>query len=368
MVNQSVEKKNTEKLSAVEKAESEIREMIQAGAWSHLQPIPTDKELAARLKVSRGTIVKSLRLLQEKGLIVGYQGKGRFVNSMIERSRTGIVAALISDLSDLGHVVVTDRLAGIQAALAETNYHVRILAVNEKGSRRSLRQIVDPGSIEGIALFTQFLDLAEVEELAKETRVLWVDAPASLPGVTTISLDFLGATFAAARHLLSLGHRHLALVTGSESVYPVLRRQRDGLRLAMTDLIESGNGMLHCLGAEDFTEAEGRRLGRVLLGLNPRPTAVLCGSDELSVGVYKEMVSAGLKIPADMSMISWSDTAVAHDIPLQLTTISVDYRDLGQRAMSELLHMIEGINPQRVAEEVTPRLVIRQSTVAPSTK
>lgn len=351
------------KQSAVDKAEAKIREMILTGEWSPLQPIPTDKELALRLKVSRGTVIKSLKSLQNQGLIVGHQGKGRFVGRTVGHERTGVLGVLIADLSEIAHVVMTDRMAGIYSALAATDYHVKILAVNGRsGKRRSLRQIVDPRSVDGVVLFTQFLDVAEVEGLAKETRVVWVDAPVSLPGVATISLDFIGASFAAGRHLIGLGHKHIALATGSEALYPVLRRQRDGLRLAMSDLIDSGEGLLHCFGAEHFDESEGRRLGRLLLALNPRPTAVLCGSDELALGVYKEITASGLSVPGDISLISWSDTPVAREVPIQMTTVSVDYKEISLRAMEGLIHFIEGTDTRLVMDDIAPKLTVREST------
>jgi LacI family transcriptional regulator len=345
-----------------------LRNKVTSGEWNPTQPILTDKELANSFGVSRGTIIKSLKQLQDEGYICGRQGKGRFVSEKMQvKSKTWNVGVVISSMSQLTHPVVTRRLAGIQKALESTQYHLKLFAVNENAEQNlSLKKVFNPAEVDGVILFTQPLLTEEIKDLATNTHVLWVDPPIDHPLIGAVHLDLLGGAFAVGKHLVELGHTDIALVTADEKKFPVIKKQEDGLRLAMWDVVKENRGQYHILTGDDFTEEEGRRLGEELLKMNSRPTAVVCGSDEIAVGLYDVFRSRGLRIPQDISLVGWNDSDIGRTIPVPLTTIVINYERVGQRSTEILLSKIE--NPEEAFQEATIPLdlIVRESTAKPS--
>lgn len=343
-----------------------LRHEVDSGKWNPNQPIPTDNELAQRFGVSRSTIVKSLARLQEEGLLWSKQGKGRFIcQQRLTRTKTWKIGIVISDMGQLTHPVVTRRLAGIQNVLQNTGYHIQLYAVNGNAERPSLDEVVKPGDLDGVIICTQPLPSEEVEHLAEAIPLVWLDPPTDNPNVGAVNLDFLGGAFIAGKHLADLGHVHIALITADSRIFSVIRNQQDGLRLATLESVSRRGGRYTVLEGADFTVEQGRLLAEEMLQLTPRPTAVVCGSDELAVGVYEALQAHGLSVPGDLSLIAWNDTEIERQIPVPLTTVAIDYEDVGRRSIEALLQKID--HPDQPGEQATipMKLVVRDSTSAP---
>jgi LacI family repressor for deo operon, udp, cdd, tsx, nupC, and nupG len=106
---------------------------------------------------------------------------------------------------------------------------------------------------------------------------------------------------------------------------------------------------------------------RSLLNHLHRPTAIFCANDEMAMGCMHEIRSAGLQIPADMSVVGFDDTRYAQIQSPPLTTVRQPAEEIGERVMYRLLRAIEeGKSPGPEDEIVPHRLIIRQSVAPPS--
>jgi DNA-binding LacI/PurR family transcriptional regulator len=195
-------------------------------------------------------------------------------------------------------------------------------------------------------------------------------------GIASINVaDRLGAR-AAAEHLTGLGHRHLAIVTsGFNGAHGVLT-STPRATLAHTEqqrLLGWTEGAA-AVGAEPIVVRlphgnpydVGYEAGLTILGLSPRPTGILCFSDASAQGVLDAVTAAGLRVPADLSVVGFDDNPLSRRTQPALTTIRQDVDAKGRAAASALLAATEGAKSgrsKRAKHIVLPtELIVRAST------
>lgn len=182
------------------------------------------------------------------------------------------------------------------------------------------------------------------------------------PEHMVVTNDHLGAA-EAARHLVELGHRRIAMITGPELFRSTHERGRGFAR----GLSESGVSLAPDMvvgGA--YTFESGVEAARVLLDRKDRPTAIFTGNDEMALGVYQAARDAGLDIPTDLSVVGFDDVPMASRVWPNLTTVRLPIRDMGRMAAEKLLAGSRGLDPARLEQpEVRPALVARDSSAPP---
>ncbi|MET7477015.1 LacI family DNA-binding transcriptional regulator [Streptomyces sp. NPDC005648] len=188
--------------------------------------------------------------------------------------------------------------------------------------------------------------------------------PESLPDGSIVSVgatNFAGGN-AAATHLLSLGHRRIAYLGGTEHAWSNQARLH-GFRSAMeaAGVPVPGELIRH---AGTFHAAEGVEHGGRLLSVEPTPTAVFAASDELAAGVIEAARLRGLRVPDDLSVVGFDNTPLAQVISPPLTTIHGPVPEMGSVALRTALRLAaaEDIDSHHV--ELATRLVVRASTRA----
>jgi LacI family transcriptional regulator len=163
----------------------------------------------------------------------------------------------------------------------------------------------------------------------------------------------------ATAHLLELGRRRLAHITGPVR-FEAVRRRAAGMRAAMAEagLTLSEDEMLP--GA--WSEAWGRRAAELVLGRSRDVDAIFCGSDQIARGVAETLRERGVRIPEDVALAgfdNWDVMALAARPPL--TTVDMKLDGLGRAAGQELLSMLDGHRRSGVLR-LPCELVVRAST------
>jgi LacI family transcriptional regulator len=179
-----------------------------------------------------------------------------------------------------------------------------------------------------------------------------------VPGRDSISIANFDGAHAMVGHLLGLGHRRIATITGPERNIDA-RQRLDGYRVALADEGIEPSDALEIPG--DFTEGCGYDAAMELLRRKPRPTAIFAANDHMAVGVLGALQDARVRVPEDMAVAGFDDIPMARFLTPPLTTVHVDMMRLGQRAVEMLLDPAarEGAEPRR--EILTTTLVVRGS-------
>jgi len=173
-----------------------------------------------------------------------------------------------------------------------------------------------------------------------------------------VVLDNRKAGELAAAHLLGLGHRRIACITGPRGV----RLCIDRLAGLADRLAAEGCALTGELAIEsDFTFEGGRAACERMLHARSRPTAVWAQNDLMAAGVLKAALASGLGVPGDLSVMGMDDFLVPEIVHPALTSIAQPLRDMSERAVMMILKAKENSAVERRVL-VDPTLVVREST------
>ncbi|MFF3753761.1 LacI family DNA-binding transcriptional regulator [Streptomyces sp. NPDC002018] len=178
------------------------------------------------------------------------------------------------------------------------------------------------------------------------------------PDVPSVGSANWAGGLAATRHLIELGHRRIAVITGPEDMMCSLARL-DGFRSAMSMAGYEADPALVRFG--DFHVESGRTHAMELLKHPDRPTAVFAGSDLQALGVLEAARVLGLRIPADLSVVGYDDIPLAQWSSPALTTVHQPLVAMAEEAARMLLRLRKSDQPDARIEFGT-RLVVRDST------
>lgn len=179
-------------------------------------------------------------------------------------------------------------------------------------------------------------------------------------GVDAVLPDNTEGARAVAQHLLDLGHRRLALATGSRQLTTVADRiagvaeafAAAGLDIDDVPVVEA-----------DFTRAGGKVAADRILDDHPGVTAVLALNDDMAIGVLSALRARGVSVPGQVSVTGFDDVAVAGDLAPSLTTVRLPMAEMGEQAL--LLALKEpSSRPRR--RTVGAELVVRDSSGPPA--
>lgn len=187
-----------------------------------------------------------------------------------------------------------------------------------------------------------------------------VETPETDPGPDRpwVWLDDRNAASQATRYLLSLGHRTVQYLAIPSSTHASQRQA--GWRDALEEAGAPVPAPLQC----GWTPRCGYAAGQVLAS-DPAATAVLCGNDDLALGVMRALQQAGRAIPGDVSVVGFDDTPMSEFLMPPLTTVRLDFAELGRACFSLLLARMEKKHAPSRTLWPEPELIIRESAGPP---
>lgn len=177
--------------------------------------------------------------------------------------------------------------------------------------------------------------------------------------VSTIALDEVSAGRDATRHLLDLGHKRIALVTGPLDEYSSLERL-DGYKKAINAAGLSVDPDLIFTG--DWSATAGYQAVSSFLSRKTRFSAVFAQNDRMAIGVVKAIQDADLIVPDDISVIGFDDMPLSSYFSPSLTTMQQNMNDLGAQAARLLIRAIEKPRSSNQHIRIPSQIIIRGST------
>jgi LacI family transcriptional regulator, xylobiose transport system transcriptional regulator len=203
--------------------------------------------------------------------------------------------------------------------------------------------------------------LEQQDQLAASGIPLVALDPTGQPSHSTPSV---GATnwsggMTATQHLLALGHRRIAVISGPAG-YLCARARLDGYRAAMDAAGVGVDESLVRIG--QFRVEDGLAFGAELLGRPDRPTAIVAGNDLQAIGVYEAARRAGIDIPRELSVVGFDDMEYARWCGPPLTTVRQPLVEMGAAAAELVLTLAAGKRPPQTRIELATTLIVRDST------
>lgn len=195
-----------------------------------------------------------------------------------------------------------------------------------------------------------------VRELAPSVPVVTMHGTSDEPVLIAQS----DAARIATRHLLELGHTRIAHVAGPADWFEATSR-RQGF---VDELAEAGLEPVAVAEASDWSPSSGYEVAQRLLGVAPF-TAVFCANDPIALGFIHAATDAGIRVPADISVVGFDDTPESAHYHPPLTTLRQDFAEGGRRAVVSILTAL-GKDVTLPDSSLVPQLVVRASTAPPA--
>ncbi|HEY8406754.1 MAG TPA: LacI family DNA-binding transcriptional regulator [Gaiellaceae bacterium] len=201
------------------------------------------------------------------------------------------------------------------------------------------------------------------ERLVEEgARIVFVNGATNTLDVPSVGVDERAAGELATQHLISLGHTRIGFVAGPEHYLPTqLKAAGRATALAAAGIRDE----VLVAYAEFGLEGGGRALAELLERPDP-PTAVICSSDVMAIGVLHEAARRGLTVPDDLSVVGFDGIeATKWSVP-ELTTIEQPIDLIAERAVDTLQRLIASPGDDHPNSYYRPTLRVRASTAAPA--
>lgn len=276
----------------------------------------------------------------------------------LRRDRTMRVLALAKNLDSL---VISEVFRGVGDAAADNGY-VSLIAATDGDLDRE-QQLVDMlrnGSVDGLVIFSPSMPDDDVNTVAEQLSVIQVCEIVDAEAAFGVSIDDRQAAYDITKHLIDTGAKKLAMLAhrGARSG----RLREEGFRQALTEAGLEADQIL--LGEGNFGFHSGRALAKMLLKAKADlPDAVFCGTDIVAAGCVRELTDAGLRVPQDIAVAGFDDSAQAEMCVPELTTVRQPAYEMGRVAFAELLERMTVEGSHRKGRTFLPHeLVIRDST------
>lgn len=264
--------------------------------------------------------------------------------SSLRRGSTMTVAFVIRDISS---PLFSGIALGAETRLREAGY--AMLLTNSEGvpaldaAHINLfrRRRVD-GLLLSLSDESDPATLAEIGRL--QVPYVLIDRElAGAPGASAVLCDHAAGVARVTEHLHGLGHRRIALVAGPASVRPGRELARAFgsacARLGVEAVVEPG----------EFSARTGHDATVRVLARSPRPTAVISGSSQILPGVLRAIGARGLRVPADVSLVTFDDVTLLEFVDPPIATVARDPLLIGREAARLLLCRIDGEPPSTVS-------------------
>ncbi|GHH92766.1 LacI family DNA-binding transcriptional regulator [Streptomyces capillispiralis] len=306
---------------------------------------PTLEEVAARAGVGRGTVSRVINgsprvsdatraaveaAVAELGYVPNTAARALAAN------RTDAIALVVPEPETrfFAEPYFSDMLRGVGAALSDTAMQLLLIFAGSDRERQRLAQYLAAHRVDGVLLVSVHADDPLPDMLAQLEIPAVISGPRSAAEtLTSVDSDNYGGARQAVEHLIGRGRRTIAHITGRLDVYGAERRI-DGYRDALRDAGHAVDELL--IESGDFSEDGGRRAMAALLERRPDLDAVFAASDVTAAGARHALREAGRRIPDDVALVGYDDSAIARHMDPPLTSVRQPIEEMG-RAMIDLL-------------------------------
>lgn len=337
------------------------------GASEHGAPKVTLEMVAAAAGVSAATVSRILNgtaMVSEDKRAAVDQAVARlgFVPNPVARGLAGGRTLSIGVVTQsLDSPFYGGALRGIEQTLVAAGYSP--LFVSGQWSAAQEARCIDTlraRRVDGIIVLTGRLSDAALAATARELPVVVTGRTLQAPGLASLDFDNFEGARLATHHLLALGHRRIAFISG-DLKHPDGQERLRGYRAALEaaglpyepGLVMPGN----------FTEASGLAAVERLIDGGEPFTAIFAANDQMAFGAGLGLYRRRLRVPDDVSLVGYDDLLVSvYAIP-PLTTVHHPVHELGQCAAQAMLELLAGRMPTLALP--APRLIVRESTREP---
>ena len=293
---------------------------------------------------------------------LGY--RPNLVARSLARQRTGTIGAIIEHLhgASLTNPYMGAVLDGVLGGAIDLNYHVKIIVLAHQ-SRSETVALIEDGTVDGVVLLAPRADGALLEWAVDSNlpSVVLGSVPPTAP-LAAVDVDDSQGVYDAVRRLIAMGHTSIGHIAGPNWQWSA-RRRANAYRMALED---AGLCSLpHWIVEGDYKTEGGSSAIRAIMAGPCRPTAVMCGNDDMAIGAMDALHLDDVAVPGEVSIVGFDDGPAGRWSRPTLTTVRQPMRDIGYTAAEVLVDQIRTSVRRQVVTLLPASWVERDSTGPP---
>jgi LacI family transcriptional regulator len=333
----------------------------------------TIKQIASIAGVSVGTVsnvlngsatvTKSIRERVET-VMQSLDYHPSFIAQSLKGQRTKLIGMVISDITNPFFPQV------VRGAEDVASHHGFLLVVvntdDQVEKERHVLSILRRRQVDGIAIVLASHRKAAFTHIRKARasglHMVCLDRIAPGEQIDSVTVDNVSGALDCVRHLIALGHRRIAILTGGLEIHTSRDRLR-GFELAMREAgLKQDTAFVR---DGDFRLDKAYRASLEMLARRPRPTAVFASNGTMALGLLRAIEELGLRCPDDVAVATFDDLPVYDAFRPHLTSVVQPAYEIGKRGIELLIQRISGKldDPRPVSIQLPLKLAVRESTL-----
>jgi DNA-binding LacI/PurR family transcriptional regulator len=332
----------------------QLAEMIEKGKYAPGSRLPSYRELGEKFGLTSGVVSYGMSILAKQGYVERRHGSGVFVRTVNgspagPRRQADLYALVVPDIESGLYLSIQ---AGMESSVQASRAQLITMTTGGNATRQAdaLMQLIDR-DVAGIALVPSY-DGQEGYQLRQLRRanIPLVLLHRGVPDVSVpvIDIPFAEVGYMAGKAIAEQGHQRVGAFFGLRSplTEQYLDGYRRGLALKNANLSEEWASWSDSMIIAPSDHAQQREaiehvIDRVRRAKN-RPTAFFVSFDRLAVMVYFAALKQGLRVPEDLSIVSFGAGLMSEVTPLRMAAVTVDEYRTGQQAQELLVEMHAG--------------------------
>lgn len=318
--------------------------LLEENKVSAGEQLPSENEIAKQFNVSRHTVRQALNYLVQENWIYKERGKGSFYSNKKNNETKKNVAVLTTYISDY---IFPQIISGIEGELRRKGYNLLLFNSNNdiENERKCFEDIINQDIagliVEPAQSTINNLHHDSIKKLEKNNiKYIAINANCDEENSAYIVVDDEQGGYKLTNYLLELGHRSIAALFKADDLQGEKRRR--GYIKALKEYDLSFNKNIVGEYITDNQEMYIDQFTKKILSLEERPTAIVCYNDNVALKVVENCRKENIRIPKDLSMVSFDDSSLAVSSDVKLTTIKHPKEDMGIRAAKCIIDMIDG--------------------------
>jgi LacI family transcriptional regulator len=280
----------------------------------------------------------------------------------LRSKRTKTIALVLTDITNPFFTTIA---RGVEDTARAQGYAVMFCNTDESEAEEIeyVRMLIQR-RVDGILLVPATDSSGSLQLLHKHgLPVVVLDRHVRSGQVDEVRTDSEAGAYLAIRHMIDLGHRRIAVLTGPADVSTSMDRVA-GYRRALAEESLEPDSRYILFG--EYNDASGFEMTQRILAARPRPTALFAANNFIAFGAIQALREAGLSIPEEMSIAVFDDLPQGWVLDPFLTVVSQPAYEIGRRATELMLERLTGEAPAEPRTIVLPsELIARRSTAPP---
>ncbi len=341
------------------------------GQFSNHRHMSTIKEIAKRARVSIGTVSNvingsaAVSLRRRERVLAAIRELDYHPNHVARSLKLKQTRMLGMVISDITNPFFPQLVRGAEDAALKHGYLLITFNTDDKIDReKQVLAVLRARRVDGVLLVVAPSSGNEThirDAIKAGLPTVCLDRLPTGVNVDSVSVDNAGGTRTCIEHLLNMGHRKVAIITGPSTLQTARARLQGYLEALKKAKISP---KVELIREGDFHVESGYNLGRELLASGERPTAVFVSNNTMALGVLRAMEDLGLTCPEDVAIAMFDDFPMAETFRPRLTAVAQPAYSIGYRGAELLIQRIEKKRelPKPVKIHLATELRIREST------